>query len=111
MPFPFRLSRAFMGPAMQQLEAMNSVSPGPLTFEVRPIAIDWHRDLSIYASEKFLKAVGDEYGWLGGFDESGSIRFILPFTIIRKPFFRFVRFRVETISTNGAYLAGEERSF
>ena len=30
-----------------------------------PIEINWHPGLPIYASESFLKAVGDEYGWLG----------------------------------------------
>ena len=52
--------------------------------KVIPIEIDWHPGLSIYASEPFLKAVGDEYGWLGGMDEEGNLRCILPFTIINK---------------------------
>ena len=40
--------------------------------KVIPIEIDWHPGLSIYASESFMKTVGDEYGWLGGMDNSGS---------------------------------------
>ncbi len=62
-----------------------------------PVEITWHPDLPIFASESFLKAVGDEYGWLGGFNESGKVRCILPYTIIRKAMVRMVRFRVETI--------------
>jgi len=63
----------------------------------KKIKINWHPDLSIYASKPFLKAVGDEYGWLGGFDNSGKLCCILPYTIVKKAIFRMVRFRVETI--------------
>jgi len=38
--------------------------------KVKKVEINWNPNLSIYASEPFLKAVGDEYGWLGGFDNS-----------------------------------------
>jgi len=67
----------------------------------KKINIDWHPGLSIYACEPFLKLVGDEYGWLGGFDKSNNLRCILPYTIVRKAIFRLVRFRVETIPLNG----------
>jgi len=76
-----------------------------------PIEIKWHPGLSIFASEAFLKAVGDEYGWLGGIDESGKLRCILPYTIIRKAIFRMVRFRVETIPLGGKLEVEEEKSF
>jgi hypothetical protein len=76
--------------------------------QVARIDIDWHPELSIYASEKYLKLVGDEYGWIGGIDESGSLRCVLPYTIIRKAIFRMVRFRVETIRIGEGGLAVEE---
>jgi hypothetical protein len=76
-----------------------------------PIPINWYPGLSIFASEPFLKAVGDEYGWLGGFDNSGKLRCILPYTIILKGIFRLVRFRVETISLDGELDVQEEKSF
>lgn len=82
-----------------------------LTMRAAPIAIDWHPGLSIFASEPFLKAVGDEYGWLGGIDDSGKLRCILPYTVIRKAIFRMVRFRVETIPTGEELDVGEEKSF
>jgi hypothetical protein len=78
--------------------------------EAVPVEINWHPALSIYASEPFLKAVGDEYGWLGGYD-SGNMCCILPYTIIRKPGFRMVRFRVETIPVGGEITIIEEKSF
>jgi hypothetical protein len=76
-----------------------------------PIEINWHPDLSIYASEPFLKAVGDEYGWIGGCDDSGKVRCILPYTVIKKAFFRLVRFRVETIPFEADFSVEDEKSF
>jgi hypothetical protein len=75
------------------------------------IDINWHSGLPIFASESFLKAVSDEYGWLGGIDDSGKLRCILPFTIIRKAIFRMVRFRVETVSLWEELDIQEEKSF
>jgi|SRR3972149_8614983 len=75
------------------------------------VEIDWHPGLSIYASESFLKAVGDEYGWIGGTDDSGKLRCVLPYTVIRKAMFRMVRFRVETIPLGDDIGVEEERSF
>jgi hypothetical protein len=78
---------------------------------VKKIAIDWNPDLSIFASEPFLKAVSDKYGWIGGFDNSGELRCILPYTIIRKAIFRMVRFRVETIPLAKELDIEKEKSF
>jgi len=76
-----------------------------------PVEINWHPGLPIFASEPFLKAVGDEYGWLGGIDETGNLRCILPYTIIRKAIFRLVRFRVETILLGKELTISAEGSF
>jgi hypothetical protein len=75
------------------------------------IDINWHPGLSIYASASFLKSVGDEYGWIGGLDNSGKLRCILPYTIIRKAIFRMVRFRVETIPLGEELTVNEEKEF
>jgi hypothetical protein len=79
--------------------------------KVAPIEIDWNPNLSIYASEKFLRSVGDKYGWLGGTDDSGNIRCILPYTIVRKATIQMVRFRVETILLDPDFGVEEERAF
>ena len=76
-----------------------------------PVEIAWHPNLSIFASEPFLKAVGDEYGWIGGFDDSEKLRCILPYTIVKKAIFRMARFRVETIPMEGELSIEEEKSF
>ena len=81
----------------------------PMT--ARPIPIDWHPGLPVFASEAFLKAVSDDYGWLGGIDASGALRCVLPYTIIRKGIFRLVRFRVETIPLGEVLSLQEEKAF
>jgi hypothetical protein len=77
----------------------------------KKIPIEWHPNISIYASEQFLKTVGDEYGWIGGFDNSGNLRCILPYTIIKKGIFRMARFRVETIQFGDNISIDEEKKF
>jgi hypothetical protein len=76
-----------------------------------PVDINWSPDFSIFASEPFLKAVGDECGWLGGMDSSGELRCVLPYTMVRKAIFRMVRFRVETIAIGEDLTVEEEKSF
>lgn len=78
---------------------------------VRPIQIDWNPDLPIFASEQFLKAVSDEFGWLGGFDYSGNLKCFLPYTIIKKSIVKLVRFRVETIPLQESFGTDEEKDF
>jgi hypothetical protein len=78
---------------------------------VKPIDISWHPGLPIFAKESFLKAVSDQYGWLGGFSASGELRCVLPYTIIRKAIFCMVRFRVETIPMAQGFDIAEEKYF
>lgn len=75
------------------------------------INIDWNPELSIYASEQYLSSVGEEYGWLGGLDQAGKLRCILPYTVVRKAMVRMVRFRVETIPIGEGLGIEEERAF
>jgi hypothetical protein len=74
-----------------------------------PIAIDWNPSLPVFASERFLRSTGAEYGWLGGRDGE-RIRCVLPYTIIRKGILRMVRFRTATIALEPITIA-EETSF
>src|SRR5690349_6856242 len=79
--------------------------------KAREIEMAWHPGLSVYASEQFLKTVSDAYGWIGGFDQSGTLRCILPYTIIKKAIFRMARFRVETIFLGEPHSIEEEKCF
>jgi hypothetical protein len=81
------------------------------TLRVEPVKINWRPDVPVFASEEFLRSSGEPYGWVGGRDESGQLRCVLPYTIICKPGFRFVRFRVETIPMDGELNLEEERTF
>lgn len=76
-----------------------------------PVEIRWDPSLPVFASKEFLSATGDEYGWLGGIDESGILRCVLPYTIVRKAGLRLVRFRVETIPCGADLDVLEEKSF
>ena len=59
------------------LSSSNFVPPPvvlPSSIKAEPIKIHWDPSLPVFAKEEFLRAVGDEYGWLGGLDESGTLR-------------------------------------
>lgn len=92
----------------------NSVPP-PVAphcaIRAEPIKIQWNPNLPVFAKEEFLGAVGDEYGWLGGIDESGTLRCVLPYTIVRKAGLRMARFRVETMPCGAGLSLSEEKSF
>jgi hypothetical protein len=90
---------------------MRTAESNVKNLSVAPIPIEWRSAMPIYASEAFLKAVSDEYGWLGGTNVEGERRCILPYTIIRKFGFRFVRFRVQTIPLQDGFDVREETSF
>ena len=62
------------------------------SLKANAVEIRWHSGLPVYASEPFLRTVSDEYGWIGGTDEAGNLRCILPYTVIRKLAIRIVRF-------------------
>lgn len=78
---------------------------------VEQVAIDWHPCQPIFAKESFLQAVGDEYGWLGGFSGSGELRCVLPYTVVKKALFRMARFRVETIPLASGFELPQEKEF
>ena len=78
---------------------------------IEPIAITWDSTMPVFARDSFLRAVGDEVGWLGGFSHSRQLRCILPFTVVKRASFRMVRFRVETIPRASDFGVDEEREF
>lgn len=76
-----------------------------------PIPIDWNTNLPIFASPPFLETMGDTYGWLGGVDDSGTLRCLLPYTVTHKAFLHMARFRVETLALGQPLGVDEEKSF
>lgn len=79
--------------------------------KAEPIKIQWNPGLPVFAKEEFLRAVSDEYGWLGGIDERGRLRCFLPYTLVRKAGVRMVRFRVQTIPYGTSLDVPGEKSF
>jgi hypothetical protein len=79
--------------------------------KAEPIIVQWDSSLPVFAKEEFLRAVGNEYGWLGGIDQSGVVRCVLPYTILWKAGIRMVRFRMETIFCGPSLDPVEEKSF
>jgi hypothetical protein len=75
------------------------------------VEINWNSDLSVYASESFLRWVSNDYGWIGGIEDSGKVVCILPYSVIQKSLFRLVRFPVQTIPLERELAIEEEREF
>ena len=72
--------------------------------------VDWNPSMSIFASERYLRLLGTEWGWLGGVDEGGNLACVLPFAVVKKWVLRLVRFPVETILLNPGIDAAQERN-
>ncbi len=97
--------------SVQTTEPARSRTAATPVIAAAPTPIHWHPGMSVYASEGFLKAVGEEYGWIAGTDRAGEVRCILPYTVVRKSMVRMVRFRVETIPVGRGLSIEEEKSF
>jgi hypothetical protein len=80
---------------------------------LRVAAVDphWHVGLPIYACREYLELDGSQAGWVGGTDQNGELRCVLPFYVIRKPGFQLVRFRTQTIALAGELGLEEEKAF
>jgi hypothetical protein len=81
------------------------------TLKATAIGIQWHPGLPIYASEAFMRSDGGDCGWLGGTDDQGQLRCILPYNVIHKPGLRMIRFRTQTLPVAGELDLDQERSF
>jgi lipid II:glycine glycyltransferase (peptidoglycan interpeptide bridge formation enzyme) len=75
------------------------------------VDIAWNPELSIYASEAFLKTVSGEYGWMGGIDQSDKLLCVLPYSVIRKSVFCLIRFPTQTIMIDEGLDIEKEREF
>jgi hypothetical protein len=75
------------------------------------VTVDWHPQLPIFASERYLRLLGADYGWLGGIDDGGDLACILPFVVVKRAMLRLVRFPVETILLRPDVDLEQEKAF
>jgi hypothetical protein len=73
--------------------------------------MNWTPELPIFAQARFLQAVGERFGWIGGFDGAGICRCVLPYTVVCRAGVRMARFRVETIPLCEDFGIEEEAAF
>ena len=79
--------------------------------KVTRIDVAWEPHLPIFASERYMRLLGEEYGWLAGVGGDGQYVCILPFVVVEKAMFRLVRFPSETIPLGPALAEETERAF
>jgi hypothetical protein len=73
--------------------------------------IQWKDSMPVFAKESFLKAVGDEYGWIAGVDSAGNQLCVLPYVVTRERGINLGRFRVETVPLVADLELEEEKEF
>jgi hypothetical protein len=79
--------------------------------EICPIKFDWEEFYPIFLSERYLKAIDDHYGWLGGFSH-GDLTFVLPFSWHRKYVFTIGQFQSPTLYVENPIIPdSDERTF
>jgi hypothetical protein len=91
--------------------SQTTIAPPKQAIKAEPIKMQWEPGLPVFAKEEFLRAVGDEYGWLGGFDGAETPRCLLPYTVVRAGIVRLVRFRTAPIPCGTPLDPAEEQSF
>ena len=73
--------------------------------------VDWNPGLPIFASDRYLRLLSPEYGWIGGVDDEGDLACVLPFVVVRKAVLRLARFTVETIALKPGFDGTRETEF
>jgi hypothetical protein len=59
--------------------------------DIKDIEFQWNEEYPIFHSQKYLKTISDNYGWLGGFID-GELIFVLPYVVIKKYGLNLLRF-------------------
>ena len=67
--------------------------------------------MPIFASDRYLRHLGSDYGWIGGIDDAGTLVCVLPYVVVRKAMLRLVRCTVETIPLTPGFDLDRERRF
>lgn len=78
--------------------------------QIKNIIFEWDDSFPIFVSKQYLSASSSEYGWLGGYINN-SLKFVLPFVIRKRLFFRWLQFQTETIYLDPELTTGQEKDF
>lgn len=73
--------------------------------------IRWSDELPIFASDRFLRTISGDYGWIEGRDEHGVRRCVLPYCTMEKGGLHLVRFTTQTVSLGPDLSLDAEKSF
>ncbi len=79
--------------------------------EVAIADVQWSESLPVFCSDRFLRTISGDYGWVESLNEHGARRCILPFCVIRKGGLRLVRFTSQTVATGEDLTIDEEKAF
>ena len=82
-----------------------------MSLEVSTAEVRWSEELPIFCSDRFLRTISGEYGWIEGRDESGRRRCVLPFCVIHRGGMQLVRFTAQTVSIGSELTLDAEKSF
>lgn len=78
--------------------------------EVKDINFVWNEEYPIFSSEKFLRSISSEYGWVGGFADN-DLKLVLPYIIKKNLIFRCLQFQTDTIVIDGELTENDEKFF
>ena len=70
----------------------------------------WNEYEPIFNSPKYLTLMGDNYGWIGGFDHTG-MRILVPYVIKKRYFFKYATFYSTPIIKGNQLTRDEEVCF
>lgn len=77
---------------------------------VKDIDFLWNKNFSIFASEAYLRTIGTQYGWIGGFIND-KLSFVLPYAIKSKLIFKSLVFTTDTIYYSFDIDVDQEKKF
>jgi hypothetical protein len=77
---------------------------------VKEINLNWDKRYSIFASDFYLRTIGEQYGWIGGY-VTDRLFFVLPFAIKSRLVFKSLVFTSDTIYMSPEAGVDQEKEF
>jgi len=61
---------------------------------------EWNDTMPVFLSENYLRASGQDYGWIAGIVD-GNVRYVLPYTAHKRNMFKAIQFHSRTYNPDG----------